>query len=410
MKERGNFWMRFFDRYAGIPIVWFLSLVKRANKAKGGMNSILVIKIGAIGDTLLLAPVLKAIKNAHPKASLTVIGSKNNYEVLNRYSFIDSLKTFEVSKVIKEPSYFFRFMKDVNSREYDVVMDFESWPRLSAIVAFFVGTGRKIGFRTKAQFKHLIFDAAVPHDSSRHEIENYMSLANAIGVGTDPQLKISGTSLKSVPSFKIKFPIQDSEKIFVEDLFKRENFLFDNLILLHPWSSGYKGHLKEWGAENFARLAGLLAKDGYIIGITGTKDNQLAAGNIVNACPDNVISFCGRFTLGQTAYLIKKSRLLITVNTGIMHLGAALNHPMIALHGPAGVVRWGPVGSSNACNIESDFACAPCLNLGFEYPCKHGGCMDAIKVETVLQKAHEILQQNNATKESLIAQEAQSIH
>ncbi|MBI5050238.1 MAG: hypothetical protein HZC11_05020, partial [Nitrospirae bacterium] len=158
MKERGNFWMRFFDRCAGIPVICFLSLVKRANhvpedfnrgKAKGSMNSILVIKIGTIGDTLLLAPVLKAIKDAHPKASLTVIGSKNNYEVLSRYAFIDSLRIFEVSKVIKERSYFFRFMKDVNSRDYDVVMDFESWPRFSAIVAFFVGTGRKIGFRTK---------------------------------------------------------------------------------------------------------------------------------------------------------------------------------------------------------------------------------------------------------------------
>ena len=402
MKERGNFWMRFFDRYAGIPVVWFLSLVKQANKAKGGMNpvrgavsngvhSLLVVKIGTIGDTLLLAPVLKAIKDAHPKASLTVIGSKNNYEVLSRYSFIDSLKVLEVSKVIKEPSYFFRFMKDVNSRAYDVVMDFESWPRLSAIVAFFVGTGRKIGFRTKGQFKHMVFDAVVPHDPLRHEMDNYISLSNVIGLGTDTQLKISGTSLKSVASFKMEFPISDTEKAFVEDLLKREKVPCDNLILFHPWSSGYKGHLKEWGIENFTKLAGVLSKDGYRIGITGTKDNQLAAENIVNACPDNVLSFCGKFTLGQTAYLIKKSRLLITVNTGIMHLGAALNHPMLALHGPAGVLRWGPVGSSNAYNIESDFTCAPCLNLGSEYKCRNGGCMDAIKVEVVLQKAHEIL-------------------
>lgn len=386
LKERGNLWLRFFDRYAGIPVVCFLSLLKRINhtlegfnrgKAKGGMSSILVVKIGTIGDTLLLSPVLKAIKYAYQDAFLTVIGSKNNYEVLSRYSFIDSLKTFEVSKVIKEPSYFFRFMKDVNSRDYDVVMDFESWPRLSAIVVFFVKTGRKIGFKTKGQFKHIVFDAVVPHAPSRHEIENYMSLADAVGI--------------AVSDYRVEFPVSDSEKAFVEDWLKNENIKSDNLILFHPWSSGYKGYFKEWGAGNFARLAGLLAKDGYTIGITGTKDNQLAAENIVNACPDNVISFCGKFTLGQTAYLIKKSRLLITVNTGIMHLGAALNHPMLALHGPAGVLRWGPVGSSNAYNIESDFTCAPCLNLGFEYKCRDGGCMDAIKVEMVVRKVEDIL-------------------
>ncbi len=395
MKERGNFWMRFLDRYVGIPMVLVLSIFKRSNKIEEGINSILVIKIGTIGDTLLLSPVLKAIKDTHPKVLLTVIGSKNNYEVLSRYSFIDSLKIFEVSKVIKEPSYFFRFMKDVNSRDYDIVMDFESWPRLSAIIAFFVRTGRKIGFRTKGQFKHIVFDAVVPHDPLRHEMDNYISLANAIGLGTD---------LKSVSSFKIEFPISDSEKAFVEDLLKNAKIEFDNLILFHPCSSGYKGHLKEWRAENFARLAGLLAKDGYRIGITGTKDNQLAAENIVNACPENnIVSFCGKFTLGQTAHLIKNSCLLITVNTGIMHLGAALNHPMIALLGPAGVLRWGPVGSSNAYNMESDFACAPCLNLGSDYKCKNGGCMDAIKVEAVAEKAYEML------KEKRIVKKAQSV-
>lgn len=383
MKERGNFWLRFLDRYLGIPVLFFLFLIKRTKKEMGQIvKNVLVIKIGTIGDTLLLMPVLKAINGAHPEISLTVIGSKNNYDVLSRYSFIDNLKTFEVSKVIKEPSYFFRFMKDVNSRTYDVVMDFESWPRISAIVAFFVGTGRKIGFRTKAQFKHIAFDVVVPHDSGRHEAENYISLANAIGLGTD---------LKSVPGFKIEFPISDSDKALVEDVLKKEKLESDNLILFHPWSSGYKGHLKEWGAENFIKLANLLVKDGYVIGITGTKDNQAAAEYIVNACPENVVSFCGRFTLGQTAYLIKKSRLFITVNTGIMHLGAALDHPMIAIHGPAGIRRWGPLGSSKACNIESNFPCAPCLNLGFDYKCKNGGCMDAIKVEVVLKKVHETL-------------------
>jgi len=377
VKERGNFWLRVLDRYIGILLLFFLSIIKPSNKRRQGMQSILVIKIGTIGDTLLLVPVLKAIKDVYPEAFLTVIGSKSNYEVLNRYSFIDSLKIFEVAKVIQEPSYFLRFVKDINSKEYDVVIDFEPWPRISAILAFFVKTGYKIGFKAKGQFKHFVFDTAVLHSPVKHEIENYISLVGAIDV--------------SVSNRNLEFPIFDSEKAFVEDVLKKERLGFDNLILFHPWSSGYKGHLKEWGIENFVKLAGLLAKDGYIIGITGTKDNQLAAENIVKTSPENVLSFCGKFTLGQTAYLIKKSRLLITVNTGIMHLGAALNHPMVALHGPAGILRWGPVGSPNVFNVESDFDCAPCLNLGFEYKCKNGGCMDVIKVEAVLQKVSEVL-------------------
>ena len=382
MKERGNFWLRVLDRYVGIPLLCLLYLFRAIKKTGQEVNSVLVIKIGTIGDTLLLMPVLKAIKDAYPEAFLTVIGSKNNYEVLSRYSFIDSLKIFEVAKVIQEPSYFLRFIKDLNSKEYDVIMDFEPWPRVSALLAFFVKTGYKIGFKTTGQSRHMLFDSAILHSPTHHEIDNYISLVNAIGV--------------SVSNNCIEFPIFDAEKAFVEDVLERlprekERFDCDNLILFHPWSSGYRGHLKQLKIENFIDLAKILIEKGYWIGITGTQNNDVEAQDIVKVCPDKVVSFCGRLSLGETAYLIKKSRLLITVNTGIMHLGAALNHPMIVLHGPAGVLRWGPVGSSNVINIESDFDCAPCLNLGFEYKCKNGGCMDAIKVETVAQKVHEVV-------------------
>src|SRR3989338_1285555 len=198
MKERGNFWLRVLDRYIGILLLFFLSIIKPSNKRRQGMQSILVIKIGTIGDTLLLVPVLKAIKDVYPEAFLTVIGSKSNYEVLNRYSFIDSLKIFEVAKVIQEPSYFLRFVKDLNSKEYDVVIDFEPWPRISAILAFFVKTGYKIGFKAKGQFKHFVFDTAVLHSPVKHEIENYISLVGAIDV--------------SVSDRNLEFPIFDAEK------------------------------------------------------------------------------------------------------------------------------------------------------------------------------------------------------
>ncbi|MBI4378208.1 MAG: hypothetical protein HY578_03820, partial [Nitrospinae bacterium] len=91
LKERGNFWLRFLDRYVGIPFLCFLSLFKGIKKRSGyRIENVLVIKIGGIGDTLLLIPILKAIKNTHEGVSLTVVCSKNNYEVLNRHQFIDN--------------------------------------------------------------------------------------------------------------------------------------------------------------------------------------------------------------------------------------------------------------------------------------------------------------------------------
>lgn len=392
LKERGNYWLRFLDRYVGIPILYFLSAIKRTNRLDRRINSILVIKLGTIGDTLLLIPVLKSIKDTYPGVSITVIGSKNNFEVLNRYSFIDNLNIFKPARAIKEPFYFLNFIKEINNNKYDIVIDFEPWPRISSILTFFIKTGYKIGFKTEGEFRHFVFDSAISHSSICHEINNYISLANALG--------------RSITVDSLEFPIYSSEKDFVEDLLRREGVKCNNLIIFHPWSSGYKGNLKEWSIENFKNLAKLLVKQGFFIGVTGTKDNKLLSEDIVKACPKDAVSFCGIFTLGQTAYLIKKSRLLITVNTGIMHLGTALNHPMITLNGPASILRWGPIGSSNVHNLESDFTCAPCLNLGFEYKCKKGGCVDAIKVETVAKKVSEIIKRENL---SFLNEEIQGI-
>ncbi len=390
MKERGNYWLRFLDRYVGIPLLFLLSLLKRKKKWTGKkVKSVLVIKIGSIGDTLLLIPILKSIKYSYNDVSLTVVGSKNNYEVLRRYSFIDNLKIFEVSNVIKKPPYLFRFIRDINTGEYDIVIDFEPWPRISSILAFFIRSGYKIGFKTKGEFKHLLFDITKPHSPSCHEIDNYASLIYTIGL--------------SVCDNRIEFPIFPSEMKFVEDILKEEGLLEKDLILFNPWSSGYRGNLKEWGIKNIINLAKILISEGYSIGITGTTDNESQSMDIIRACGKNVVSFCGKLSLGQTAFLIKKSHLLITVNTGIMHLGAALNHPMIALHGPAGVLRWGPVSpSNNIYNIQSDLDCAPCLNLGFEYKCRKGSCMDAICLETVIQKINDILKNNNKKREDII--------
>ena len=133
--------------------------------------------------------------------------------------------------------------------------------------------------------------------------------------------------------------------------------------------------------------------------MTGSDGEEERALELVRKCP-RAVSFAGAFTLGETAALIRKSLLLITVNTGIMHLGAMLSRPMITINGPAGSLRWGPVGDPLALNIESDMECAPCLNLGFEYRCSNGECMDGIKVEKVFEKAMGLLALKEALKET----------
>lgn len=376
MKERGNYWLRLLDRYAGIPLITALSL-RKARPRPEKIKNILAVKIGTIGDTLLLMPVLKALK-ARSDVSLTVVCSRNNSAVLERYPFIDTLRKFEVSRAVKDPFYLATFMRELNSVHYDAAFDFEAWSRVSALITRLSNSSFTAGFETRGEHRHGAFDLTVPHSRLSHESDNYRNLASAAGF-------VTGDG-------KFVFPVFEPEMAFVGKLLKESKIEPSKLVLFHPWSSGFRGHLKEWGTERFIELAGLLIKEGFVIGITGANENSARSGEIVSACPaGKAFSFSGRLTLGQTAALIARSRLLITVNTGIMHLGAALDVPMITLNGPAGALRWGPVWTGKAVNLQSGFDCSPCLNLGFEYKCKDGGCMDDIKPDEVFGKAIEML-------------------
>lgn len=376
MKERGNYWLRLLDRCAGIPLITALSL-RKARPRPEKIRNILAVKIGTIGDTLLLMPVLKALK-ARKDSSLTVVCSRNNSAVLERYPFIDTLKKFEVSRAARDPFYFPSFIRDLNSANYDAALDFETWSRVSALITRLSNSSFTAGFETRGEHRHGAFDLKVPHSALSHESLNYRDLALAAGFSAGDE--------------RPAFPVFEPEKAFVQRLIMGLKIEPSRLILFHPWSSGFRGHLKEWRLERFVELAGLLIREGFIIGVTGAKENSQRSEEIVRSCPaGKAFSFSGRLTLGQTAALIERSRLLITVNTGIMHLGAALDSPMITLNGPAGALRWGPVWTGKAVNLQSGFDCAPCLNLGFEYRCKEGGCMDDIRPGDVFGKAIGIL-------------------
>lgn len=93
------------------------------------------------------------------------------------------------------------------------------------------------------------------------------------------------------------------------------------------------------------------------------------------------------------AGLIKAAYCLISVNTGIMHLGAALGARVISLSGPTSLVRWGAV-SDRAINLAAKKDCSPCLNLGFEYQCQHGGCMKTIEVGEVIRALETFTERN----------------
>ncbi len=376
MKERGNTLLKFFDKYAGIPLVLALGIFRRKRQFDiASVNAeklrVIFLKTAAIGDTVLLSAIAREIKEQYPQSFITLVVTKSNAAVAPMLTGIDDIVVFDLSAPLRSLTAVSKLKK------FHVLLDFASWARINSIIAWTANADLKIGFRRKNTSRHFVFDIAVQHSDDRHELENYRDILHHIPLttrGYPPSLKIDTAVLNNI-----------------EHLLNGSRFN----VVFHPFPGGHKKQLKEWAVENWIETGRLLIGKGCHIFISGDKNDADTAARIqheLNRDGKHCTVLCGHFSLEEVAAILYKSTLLITVNTGIMHIGAALNVNLIALHGPTSPLRWGPV-SSKAVVLKPGVECAPCISLGYEYGCAEGGCMNTIAVEDVILQAERILKQ-----------------
>ncbi|HZW40387.1 MAG TPA: glycosyltransferase family 9 protein [Ignavibacteriaceae bacterium] len=355
MNERGSFKNKIIDKYIGIPALLFLSLFKKRKSLPENIQSAAIIITPAIGDTLLLQPLLRSLKKQRIK--VTLFAPKSTISTAELTDYYDE---------IKEISYFspYSTIKEIRKEKFDIFIDAGQWTRLSSILTYFSKSKYKIGFKTKGQAKHFIFDKQVEHSNKIHEVYNLFNL----NVKTDEEIIFPKITLDNIKTEK-------------------------NKIVLHLKPGGYLSYLKELPGEYAEKVIRYLLSRGYSIYLTGSKDDYIDLSKIAGKFDrEKIFNVAGKLNIKETAELIASSFLVVSVNTGIMHLASALQVNLIAIHGPTNSLRWGPL-NKNSIIINSTYASAPCLNLGFEYNCKDrtGECMKTIRPEIIINAINKFI-------------------
>jgi heptosyltransferase I len=248
---------------------------------------------------------------------------------------------------------------------FDVWLDFGPWPRINALLSWAADADIKVGFMTAGQHRHYIYDRVARHNPHDHEIRNYRRLLGAIGV----------TGASNMPVLR-----HDTSSVV------------NNRITVHMFPGGSRSYLKEWPEQNWVGLLEVLATEGYEIFLTGSgvdRDRALAVkAQVRNNGRISVVA--GMQTMSDVVAILHSSRIVISVDTGIMHIASALGAALIALHGPTAPDRWGPL-NANAVALQSGAGCAPCIMLGFESRCTDARCMAGITVDAVLDALKGLL-------------------
>ncbi|MGH2575005.1 MAG: glycosyltransferase family 9 protein, partial [Ignavibacteria bacterium] len=298
---------RFLDRYLGIPIVILLALFTRKKRRLPieSIQNILLIKLAAIGDAILLIPTLRKLKNSFPNARITFMCSDINFSIIEKIPYVDKIINCRVYDFLKNPYNFFRFVRNLRKVKYEVVIDAGQWERINSIIVCFARKDYSIGFKTKKQWKHIINDVIVEHSRTKHELENFMDLLIPLGI-------MPLISKASSDELQLEFFLNKSDREF-RDKFWTENNLEDKTVICFHPGCGENGKPREWQVENYIELGrNLYGFDKKIaILITGTKLESELCDKLNDGIKDFSINTSGKYSLEQTAALVERSLLMV---------------------------------------------------------------------------------------------------
>jgi len=366
--ERGSELLKFFDRYLGIPLTCVVGLMRRKRECPSDIQKIALLNTAAIGDTILIAPIIKDLKSNFPDSNIIFFTGSSNYEIAKLIS--EKIDIRVVKLPIKNPIQAINLIK---RDEFDLWCDFGQWPRLNAIFSAAAKAHFKIGFKTPGQFRHYGYDAVALHSRNVHELDNYRNLIRQIGIDSHSFPKISVD--KIIP-----------EKLLAQGLRKP-------YVVLHMFPGGSRSYMKEWPVDRWISIAKGFVSRGWHVVFTGALSQSIRVQNLLKELNNTgqVFNSAGLLSMSEVASLLAASALVVSVNTGIMHLAAAVGARLIALHGPTSPLRWGPISSKAIVLSPENCPCAPCLHLGFEYQCNENKCMQSISVQMVQQAIEKAL-------------------
>jgi heptosyltransferase-3 len=348
--------MRWLDRYLGIPLVAVGSTTRGRHEMPAHPQSFGVLNTAAIGDTVLMSGPILDLRAAFPNASIILFVGPSNYEAAQLIPGVDSVIFLPIPNV-------YCAVKVLRERGLDVLLDFGPWPRINALLALLARAAFTIGFQTAREYRHYGYDLSIEHSARVHELENYRRIVRALGVPTR-----NGISLEC-------------------RAFPNPTWLPASYVVLHLWAGGSGARFKEWPIDRWILLAQMLASEGYDVVFTGAngdlESNRIAISRIPDPERERMVNAAG-LSLAETAAVLARARMVVSVNTGVMHLAAAYETPLVALHGPTSPLRWGPV-SGNSVVVKSPLSESGYLHLGFEFPRRPPKCMEAITYDAVWQ-------------------------
>jgi heptosyltransferase-2 len=332
------------------------------------LNKILIRAPNWVGDSVLAIPAMKALRAQFPGAAITLLARPWVSGLFTSARFIDRVWIEPRPTKLKEWS---RITRDIRSQGFDLAVLFPNSFE-SALMVFLGRVPRRIGYAGDGR-SWMLTDLVWPPAREQHQVHYYLNLARVLSAPIQaPSISIEASADERAAARKLL----TSSGVPAGSSF----------AVLNPGAAF--GSAKRWSEVRFAELADLLAAQlGFRIVVVGSEAERPIAERIRESTKCGTVVLNGMTNLETLIGILSESALMVTNDSGPMHLAAALGVPTVAIFGATNDAETGPYGDRTRV-VKHPVECSPCMLR--ECPIDHR-CMTGVTASIVCKAARELL-------------------
>lgn len=312
-----------------------------------------------VGDAVMTLPAMMAIRETYPDAHITVVANPLVGQLLENHPGCDEVIVYNKRKEHAGVLGMLRFASLLRRQKFDCAVLFQ-YAIEAALMATLAGIPRRIGFTTDS--RRFLLTHPVPFgevEKNIHQTDAFLRIVNHYEISTEK--KVQTLALLEHEREWAKSQLPESP-----------------VVVINPGAA--YGAAKRWYPERFAAVGDFLAKEyGMTSVLTGGPGEVEIGRDIAAAMQSPVLNFIGQTSVREMMSLIDAASLMITNDSGPMHVGAAFNVPIVAVFGPTNHTTTSPF-SDNYRIVRHNVECSPCMLR--ECPIDHR-CMDRVTVDDV---------------------------
>jgi heptosyltransferase I len=303
---------------------------------------ILLIKPSSLGDIVHAMPTCAAIRRAYPKARLTWLVKREWAGLVERIDGVD--RVWPVESTFKG---WLSQVSPLRAERFDLVVDLQGLFR-SAAIGWCTGSSLLVGFENGREGSPWFYSRRVPvPQSEMHAVDRYLLVATAVGAVES-----------GAPAFCFRLPQTDYNE--VDRILNR--FGVTPGMSWVAMNVSARWPTKRWPAASFAEVADGLRQEGYgAVVMIGGPDERADIAEVNRMMKIPAIDLAGATTVGLLPALLSRASLLITNDSGPMHVAAAVGTPIVSLFGPTSAIRTGPYGVGHNV-LMGKVPCSPCFS------------------------------------------------